>query len=61
MKRCPSSLMEHFRWVKKAVVVDRNEDFLFHAQALGWSFRPNSSLQYRIASNKPPVDHPNRS
>jgi hypothetical protein len=45
MKRCPSSLMEHFRWVKKAVVVGQDEDCLFHAKALGWSFRPNSSLQ----------------
>lgn len=45
MKRCPSSLMECFRWVKGAVVVGRNEDSLFHAQALGWSFRPNNSLQ----------------
>jgi hypothetical protein len=45
MKRCPSSLMEHLRWVKSAVAVGGNEDALFHAQALGWSFRPNSSLQ----------------
>jgi len=37
--------MEHLRWVKSPVAVDRNEDSLFHAQALGWSFRPNSSLQ----------------
>lgn len=42
MKQCPSSLMEHLRWVKSAVVVGRDEDSLFHAKALGWSFRPIS-------------------
>lgn len=45
MKRCPSSLIEHFRWVQRAVVVVQDEPSLFHTQALGWSFHPNRSLQ----------------
>lgn len=45
MKRCPNSQMEHLHWVKRAVVVGRDEDSLLHPKALGWSFRPKSSLQ----------------
>ena len=45
MKRCPSSLIEHFCSVQRAVVVVQDEHSLFHTQALGWSFHPNRSLQ----------------